>query len=58
MNTYTTQAQVTKSRRSAQYATRREQAKAMKAYSDALTAWRLGGKDEASKPQVKDYWKW
>lgn len=57
MNTYTTQAQVTKSRRSAQYATRREQAKAMKAYSDALTAWRLGGK-VTPKPLMADYWRW
>jgi hypothetical protein len=58
MNTYTTQAQVTKTARSAQYATQREQKAAMKAYSAAMTAWRLGGKDEASKPTISQFWKW
>lgn len=57
-NTYQNQAQVTKSRRQAQYAKQREQAKAMQAYSDAMRAWRLGSKVEADKPQMKDFWKW
>lgn len=57
-NTYQNQAQNTKARRQAQYATQREQKAAMRAYSDAMTSWRLAGKVEADKPQMATYWKW
>lgn len=56
--TYSTKAANTRTRRNAQYAKRREQAKAMRAYSDAMTAWRLGGKTEADKPMINQFWKW
>lgn len=55
--TYQRRSTATRNRRQAQYDKQREQKAAMRAYSDAMTAWRLGGKVGES-PQMKDYWKW
>lgn len=55
--TYTTRAANTKAIRAELYAKQAEQKRAMRAYSDAMKAWREGGK-VGEQPLMRDYWHW